>query len=46
VAALDLLPGRGASFDELERVEEDSEPLARLYVRLRGVELRERRVAY
>jgi len=46
VAALDLLPGRGASLDELERVEEDGEPLTRLDMWLRRVELRERRVAY
>ena len=46
VAALDLLAGRGCAFGRVEALEQDGEPLSRLDVRLRRVELSERRVAY
>jgi hypothetical protein len=45
VAALDLLPRRRRAFEDLEAVENDREPLPRLDVRLRRVQLGERGMA-
>jgi hypothetical protein len=46
VAALDLLPRCRPALDDVERREQRLEPRPRLDVRLRRMELRERRVAY
>jgi hypothetical protein len=45
VAALDLLAGRGCAFGRVEALEQDGEPLSRLDVRLRRMQLGELRVA-
>jgi hypothetical protein len=46
MAAIDLLARGGLPLDDVERLEQRLEPGPRLDVRLRGMELRERRMTY